>query len=148
MKLPPELKKKVLDELEFIIKKMKEEGDLSRKVYFYSAVRGTLERTTRHYFDRELLVAHIIADASYQIINDRINRIKSGDINVPITVSLLNELTEGVSKLRQAVEKDEVVYPAIEKIIEVTYMATGPGFYTRSFLDYVDSKQHSQEGPQ
>jgi len=145
MKLPLELKKKVLDELEFIIKKMKEEEDLSRKAYFYSAVRGTLERTSRYYFDRELLIAHLITDISYQMINDRIMRIKSGDLNVPITANSLDELVEGVTKLRDAVEKDEALYPAIEKIVEGTYLTTGPGFYTKSFLDYANAKQHSQE---
>jgi hypothetical protein len=145
MKLPPELKKNILNELEFVIKKMKEEPDLLQKLYFYSAVKGALERATRLHFDKELLVAHTIADFSYVVINDRINHLRSGDNTVPFPENLLTQLLDGVSEMRQAIEKDEVTYPAVEKIMEVAYMATGPGFYTRSFLDYVGTKQHSQE---
>lgn len=145
MKLPPELKKNVLDELEFVIKKMKEEPDLLQKLYFYSAVRGALERASRFHFDKELLVAQTITDVSYAIISGRINQVKSGDITVPFPEKWLTQLLDGVSELKQAIEKDKVTYPAIEKIMEVTYMATGPGFYTCSFLDYVGTKQHGQE---
>ena len=145
MKLPQELKKNVLNELEYVIKKMKEEPDPSIKLFFYSATMGTLERALRYYFDKELLVTHTVLNLSYQIINDRVNHLKLGDITVPVTESSLNQLIEGVSELKQAIEKDEVAYPAVEKIMEITYLATGPGFYTRSFLDYVRTQAHGQE---
>lgn len=145
MKLPPELKKNVLNELEYVVKKMKEETDPSVKLFFYSAAMGTLDRALRYYFDRELLVAQTVLTFSYQIINDRVNRLKLGDITTPLTEGSFNQLMEGVSELKQAIEKDEVVYPAVEKIMEITYLATGPGFYTRSFLDYVGTRGHGQE---
>lgn len=139
MKLPQQLKNNVLDELEFVIKKMKEEPDILKKLYFYSAVKGTLERATRYYLDKELLVTQTIIDVSFAIINDRISHIKLGDTVVPFTENLLDQLIEGISELRQAIENDETTYPAIEKIMEVAYTTTGPGFYTRSFLDYVNT---------
>lgn len=145
MKLPQELKKNVLNELEYVVKKMKEEPDPSVKLFFYSATSGTIERALRYYFDKELLITNTVLTLSYQLINDRVNRLKLGDITIPLNESSLNQLMEGVSELKQAIEKDEVVYPAIEKIMEITYLATGPGFYTRSFLDYVDKQGIGQE---
>jgi hypothetical protein len=144
-KLPQELKKNVVSELEFIIRKMNEEQDIARKLYFYSAVRGALERAARFYSDKELLVTHIVADVSYAIINDRINHIKAGDTIIPFTGELLTKLIEGVTELKQAIENDQVTYPAAEKMMEAAYVATGPGFYTRSYLDYVEAQQHRQE---
>jgi hypothetical protein len=135
----------VLDELEFVIKKMKEEPDLVKKLYFYSAVKGSLERASRFCLDRELLVTQLITDISYAMINDRINHLKAGDTVIPFTEDLLVKLIEGVSELKQAIETDQATYPAVEKILEVAYVATGPGFYTRSFLDYVDTLRHGQE---
>ncbi len=124
---------------------MTEETDLVKKLYYYSAVRSTLERTLRFYFDKELLLAHVIADVSYQMINDRVVHLKAGDNNVPLPKEAFDMLKEGVYELKQAIEKDETTYPALEKLMEIAYLASGPGFYTRSFLDYVNS-QHSQEG--
>jgi hypothetical protein len=145
MRLPQELKKNVLSELEFVIKKMNEEQDLAKKLYFYSAVKGALERASRFYSDKELLVTHLVAEISYAIINDRINHLKAGDTVIPITEDLLNKLIEGVTELKEAIENDQLTYPAAEKIMEVAYVTTGPGFYTRSYLDYVETQQHRQE---
>lgn len=145
MKLPAQLKKNVLNELEFVIKKMKEEPDPARKIYFFSAVNGALERVIRFYFNRELLVAQAIMSLSYQTINDRINRIKMGDATVPFTEDLMNQLIASVSELRQSIEGNKTMYPALEKTIEVTFVASGWGFYTNSFLNYVETEQHSKE---
>ena len=145
MQLPQQLKENLLNELDFVIKKMTEEPDLIKKLYFYSAVNGALERASRFYFDRELLVAHAILNMSSSMINDRINHLRIGDANVPFTDALMTQLITGISELRQAINEDKTLYPAVEKVMEVTYMTTGPGFYTRSFLDYVGTLQHSRE---
>lgn len=145
MKLPQQIKKNVLNELEFVIKKMKEEPDLAKKIYFFSAVSGALERAMRFCFDNELQVAQTIMNLSTALINDRITHLKVGDIVVPFPESLLDQLIESVSELKQAIEEDKAVYPALEKTMGIAYVTTGPGFYTRAFLDYVDSQQHSRE---
>jgi hypothetical protein len=137
MKLPPQLKNNALNELDFVIKKMKEEPDPSMKLFYYSAVRGIFERTLRLHFEGELLISHTVTDISYQIINDRINHIKVGDNNVPITQNLLDSLIQALVALEEAIKTEQTVYPAIESIMEMAYLATGHGFYTRSFLDYV-----------
>jgi hypothetical protein len=145
MKLPQQLKTNVISELEFVTKKMKEEPDLTKKIYFYSAVNGALERATRFCSDNELLIAQAIAALSLNLINDRVNHLKIGDTVVPLPESLFDQLVESVSELKQAIEEDKAVYPALEKIIGIAFVTTGGGFYTRSFLDYVGSQQHSQE---
>jgi hypothetical protein len=145
MKLPEQLKKNVLNELEFVISKMKEEPDIGRKIYFYSAVSGALERASRFYFDTELLIANAITNMSYGLINDRVNHMKMGDTIVPFTEILLSQLIESVSELKQAIEEDKETYPALEKTMGIAFVTTGPGFYTRSFLDYVETQQRRRE---
>ena len=145
MKLPQQIKKNVLNELEFIIKKMKEDSDLPKKIYFYSAVSAALDRATRFCSDNELLIAQSITALSLKLINDRVNHLKVGDTVVPLTENLFDQLLDSVSELKQAIEDDKPVYPALEKTIGIASLTTGGGFYTRSFLDYVDSQQHSQE---
>jgi len=143
MNLPQQLKKNLQDELDFIIKRMKEEPDLTKKIYFYSAVHAALERASRSYFDRELLIANAITTLSYNAINDRVNHLRMGETIVPFTENLVDQLIASVSDLKQAVEEDKSAYPALEKAMEVTYMATGPGFYTRSFLQYAEAQHRS-----
>jgi hypothetical protein len=143
MNLPQQLKKNLLNELDFVITRMREESDLAKKIYFFSAVNGALERASRFYFDRELLVAHAIMTVSYNTINDRVNHLRMGDITVPFAENLVDQLIASVSDLKQAVEENKAVYPALEKVMEIAYMATGPGFYTRSFLQYVETQQRS-----
>jgi hypothetical protein len=145
MKLPQQLKDNLSNELDFVIKKMTEEPNLTKKLYFFSAVNGALERASRFYFDRELLVAHAIMSMSYNMINDRISHLRIGDDTVPFTETLMTQLIAGISELKQAVDDEKPLYPAVETVMEVTYMTTGPGFYTRSFLDYVDTLQRGQE---
>jgi hypothetical protein len=140
MNLPQQLKNNLLNELDFIIKRMREEPDLAKKIYFYSAVNGALDRASRFYFDRELLIAQALMTLSYNTINDRVSRLKMGDAIVPFTENLVDQLIASVSDLKQAIEENKAVYPALEKAMEVTYMATGPGFYTRSFIEYAKTQ--------
>jgi len=146
MQIPQSFKKYVLDELSFVIAKMNQESDPMRKIYYYSGVRSIFERAARYHFDGELLIAHMVTDASYQMIVDRVKHIKAGDVTIPITENSLKELTEALSTLKKAIEDDMPVYPAAKCIIEIAYVATGPGFYTRAFIDYVNVQTQSQEG--
>ncbi len=124
---------------------MKEESDPLKKLFYYSAVKGVLERLQRNHYDKELLISVPITEISYVIINDRINHIKSGDSTIPFTDEMLNKLIEGVFELKQAIENDQATYPAIEKLMDVAYSSSGPGFFTKSFLDSVALKQQGQE---
>lgn len=143
MKLPPQPKKNLLNELDFIITKMKEEADIVKKIYFYSAVNGALERASRFCFDKELLMATAITTFALNTINDRVNHLRMGDATVPFPENLMDQLITSVSDLKRAIEEDTTVYPALENAMEVTYLSTGPGFYTRSFLQYVEAQQRT-----
>lgn len=134
-----------MSELEFIIKKMKEEPDLVKKVFYYSAVKGALERVQRYSCEKELLISVPLTEISYVLINDRINHLRSGDNMVPITEEMLKTLIEGVIELKQAIENDQVTYPAIEKLMDVAYCSSGPGFYTRTFLGSIATQQGQEE---
>jgi hypothetical protein len=136
----------VLNELNFVIAKMVEEKDPTRKLYYFSGVRTTFERASRYYYDGELLVAQIIADASYQMITDRWNHVKAGDLVISIPEDSLKELVQALLALKNSIEADQTILPDVKRIIEVAYSLTGPGFYTRAFLDYVKAQTQSQEG--
>lgn len=146
MDIPPVLKNDLIKEFEFILKSINDEPDIKRKLYYFSALRGALERVTKYYYNRELLITQLIADISYQVLNDRIIHLQTGDTNVPLSGDVFEKLKVAISELKQAIENNQTTYPALETMFEVAYTASGPGFYTRSFLDYVYKQKHNQEG--
>jgi len=145
VKLPQQLKQDVVIELGFIVKKMSEEKEITKKLYYSSAVKGALERASRLCYDKEMMVVTPIVDIAFALINDRINHIKVGDTTIPFTDDMLSQLIEGLNDLKQAINDEQTVYPAIEKIMEVAYLSSGGGFYSRSFFDYVNCQGQIHE---
>ena len=139
LRISQELKNNLLRELEFVILKMREEQDIIRKIYFFSAAYGAVERTVRLSLDNELIMAHAILTICYNSLNDRINRLKAGETIIPISQALFDQLTNDLSDFRQAIEENTSVYPSLEAMMRLTYATTGPGFYTQAYLDYVNS---------
>lgn len=139
MRISQELKRNLLGELEFAILKMREEPDIARKIYFFSAAYGAVERTMRLCLDNELIIAHALLTISYNSLNDRINRLKAGETIIPIPQDLFDRLMNSLSDFRHAIEENTSIYPSLEAIMRLTYATTGPGFYTQSYLDYVNS---------
>jgi hypothetical protein len=130
-----------LGELDFVILKMRGETDIAKKLYFFSATYGAVERTMRLCLENELIIAHAILTISYNSLNDRVSRLKMGDTSVSLPQDFFERLTDSVSIFRQAIDQDEALYPSLEMIMRLTYATTGPGFYIQSYLDYVNSRQ-------
>jgi len=144
--IPEELKRNLLNELEFVVKKMKEESDASKKMYFFTATYGAIERVMRYYSNNELAIAHAILNLCYNTLNERIHRLKSGDAAVPLPQNLFEHLVNYTEEFRRAIEENKSTYPILEKFIELAYLSTGPGFYSRSLLEYLKSREHVPEG--
>jgi hypothetical protein len=140
LRISQELKENLLSELEFVILKMRGEPDAVKKLYFFSATYGAVERAMRLCLDNELIIAHAIITICYNTVNDRVNRVKMGDTSVSLPQDFFERLIDGVSSFRQAIEQNESLYPSLETIMRLTYATTGPGFYTQSYLDYVNSR--------
>jgi len=141
LRISQELRTNLLSELEFAILKMREEPDIAKKIYFFSATYGAVERTMRLCLDNELIIAHALLTICYNSINERISRMKMGDNTVSLPQDFFERLVAGVSSFRQAIEQDDSIYPSLETITLLTYLTTGPGFYTHSYLDYVNSRR-------
>lgn len=134
MKIPKDLKNRLLNELDFVIRKVTEEKDTARKLYFLSAAHGAIDRTMRFHLDNELFIAHYILNVCYSTLLDRFNRLKAGDKTVPLPDDWSEQIVQYLSQLSDLISRDQKVYPALEKIMRLTYSVTGPGYYTTSYL--------------
>lgn len=139
MEIPEGLKDQLLKELKFVIKKVDEEPDTDRKLYFLSAAHGAINRTIRFCLQNELLVAYSVLNASYMMLFDRVNRIKGGDVAVQIPDNWAKQMVDYLSELVNAIEENQSIYPALEKIIRLAHSTTGPGYYVESFLGSMTS---------
>lgn len=139
MQIPEELKARLLSELNFVIQKVSEEQETTRKLYFLSAAHGAIERTMRFCSETKLLIAHAILNICYSMLLDRVNRIKGGDVAVPLPDDWSKRIVEYLSELRKSIQEDKSIYPALEKIIDLAYSTTGPGYYTKSYLESLKS---------
>jgi hypothetical protein len=146
MKITQELKQKLLSEFDFVIKKMTEEPDAQEKLYFFSATYGAVERVIRYCPSDDLSIAHTILNLCYNTLNDRASRIKAGDIVVPLPQDWSEKLVHYIGEFRRSIEENSSVYPALEGMIHLAYSATGPGFYTKEYNEYSQSRTQGQEG--
>ena len=135
MEIPEDLKSKLLSELDFVIQKVNEEPDETRKLYFLSAAHGAVERTMRFYLEPKLVLAHSILNVCYSMLLDRFNRIKGGDVAVQLPKDWAKQVFENLTELRKSIEENQSIYPALEKMILLAYSTTGPGHYTKSYLE-------------
>jgi len=145
LEIPEGFKKNLLSELEFTIKKMKEESDVSRKLYFFTATYGAIGRVMRYYPNNELTMAHAILNICYNQLNDRINRLKAGDVVIQLPKNWSEQLIDYVSELKKAIQENRSTYPTLEKIIEVGYLASGAGYYSNQYINYLESLQSGRE---
>lgn len=146
MEIPGELKKSLLSELEFVIQKMREETDVSRKMYFFTATYGAIGRVLRYFSNNELIMAHAVLNLCYNALNDRIHRLRGGDAAVPLPENWSEQLIDYLSEFKKAIQENGSTYPALEKIIKLSYSVTGAGYYDYVYLDSLKSRESSQEG--
>ncbi|MDO9033868.1 MAG: hypothetical protein Q7U51_01515, partial [Methanoregula sp.] len=77
-------RKELAKEIRNVSRLMKDETNVEKKLYYFSAAYGVASRTYRYSFTKNVLLAELVLQTSYSSIMDRIMRIKSGDVTVPL----------------------------------------------------------------
>lgn len=134
MKIPEELKEKLLSELNFIITKIETETDAKRRHYFLSAAHGAFERTMRFYSNGELYLVNFTLQICYNTIGSLQNRIASGDMAIIPPSDLWEKVVSHLGSLVTAITEEASTYPILEELVMLTWALTGPGYYTTNYL--------------
>ena len=130
MKLSAEMKKLLLDELRFVVERMKEAKEPFQKMYFFSAAYGAVNRIMNIEFDDELGFIHNVLSSAYSIINLRLSALSSGnEVAVGIPAKMFDRLEAGLEEIIEMVEEGKATYPALQKISNAAYSTTGNGYY-------------------
>ena len=124
-------RKELVTELRNIAKMMKNEPSLEKKLYYYSAAHGITSRTFRYSFSKDVLLADFVLQTSYNMLLERVERMKSGDSILKIEEAHINKLVDSLKILADKLENEENIQEPIENILSIAYISSGPGNYLK-----------------
>ncbi len=130
MKISRRFREELVQEIQFVVKKIREEQELRRKVFYYSGVYGLVSRIFNLNFDPELVFMHLVLNATYGALKDRANNIVLGrDTLIEFPDDLFDKLCDALETLAEEIENDAKTYHTLQKIANLAYVTTGNGYY-------------------
>ena len=129
MNLSNEMRGIFIDELRFVVEKMKESKSVAEKMYFFSAAYGAAHRIMNIEYDDELAFIHNVLNASYATINGRVTLTQGGEMVIGIPEKLFDRIEEALEEIIGMVQEGQETYPALQKISNAAYSTTGNGYY-------------------
>ena len=130
-------RRELVQELRRVENLMRHESSVEKKIYYFSAAYGITSRTFRYSFTKDFLLADFVLQGAYNLLTDRLNRLKAGDKTVPLDDILFEEICDGLKLLADKVESKDNLQNALETILTAAYVTTGPGNYLREKKDII-----------
>ncbi len=124
-------KKELVEELRRVSELIKNESNLERKIYYFSAGYGITGRTLRFEYNDGYVIADCVMNVAYNGFMERMKRIKSGDPTVIIEEIHFTRISDGLNELADAFEKEESILEPLKKIMSTAFSISGPGNYIR-----------------
>lgn len=124
-------RRELVQELRRVENLVRRESSSEKKIYYISAAYGITSRTFRYSFTEEVLFADFILQGVYNLLLDRLNRIKAGDATVTLDEVLFEKICDGLKLLADKFESGESIEGALELIFTAAYATTGAGNYLR-----------------
>ena len=131
MQIAEDISKEMYDELIYIAKKIAEENDIYRKLYFLSASYGLTNRVLRASFSKEILLADLVFNQCYQQLNHRWDSIKKGDKVVSFDINIFSLLGQNFVKLADKIKNNEDFYDVLEDMLTISFSVSGFGNYLK-----------------
>jgi len=126
MKINVDNRKRLIEEIKFVIKKMKEEKEPKNKLYYFSAIDGSMSRIFNVEFVPDLVFIHLVLTATYSNLNARL---ANPDKVIQIPKEVFDKLIITTEELQNAIEKNEDLYAILKKFSLLGFIASGNGYY-------------------
>jgi hypothetical protein len=126
-----QFKKELVEELRRVITFVRNEPDFERKIYFFSAAYGIMGRTFRYAFSKDVLLADFVLTTTYNLLQDRLMRLKAGDPTVAFDRIWLDRICDELDNLATKFEANETIFEPLQNIMTIGYSTTGTGNYLR-----------------
>lgn len=130
MNLSKDMEKVFTDEIDLVVRKMKESKAPATKLYFLSAVHAMALRIMNIEFDPELAFIHHVLNFAYATINGRLAAIAGGQEQAAgIPEELFDRLEVSLEELIARIQRGEQTYLVLQTISNLAYSTTGNGYY-------------------
>jgi len=128
-------RRELVQELRRVENLMRRESSVEKKIYYFSAAYGITSRTFRYSFSNDILLADFVLQGAYNLLKDRLNRLKTGDKTVQLDEIIIERICDGLKLLADRIESKDNLQNALETILSAAYVTTGPGNYLREKND-------------
>lgn len=129
MKIDKIYKKAIINEIKYVQKKMKDSSGLEKKLFYFSAIPAEFSRVLNLEYDDDILYLHNIINQTYLAFLQRINSIKTGDLNISIEENQIEKLESLLSDVVGVLEQKKQIDDVLKDFILLTYSTTGNGYY-------------------
>lgn len=129
MKISSTDKKILIDEIDFVIQKIKEEDNPEIQIYYYSAIFTMAQRILNINYDPHLEYIHLVLSGAFSIVQDRLARMKTGDQVVEFIPGFFDYLVGYLEELRDHIKANKETHKTLEKIMVLSNLTTGNGYY-------------------
>ena len=134
MHLPKEVQQRLAQDFRFAATQMAQAGNLDGALYFFSAFFGDANRAMNQAWSAELALLHMVTQAAYQHLSQRVAAIAAGaDRVIGIPTPLQDALTQAAEDIAGLFEEEEIddlrLYAAVARIAELSYATSGNGKY-------------------
>lgn len=130
-------RRELVQELRRVENLMRRESSVEKKIYYFSAAYGITSRTFRYSFSNDILLADFVLQGAYNLLKDRLNRLKTGDKTVQLDEIIIERICDGLKLLADRIESKDNLQNALETILSAAYVTTGPGNYLREKNDII-----------
>jgi hypothetical protein len=130
MNLSPEMKKRFIDEIKFVLKNMRNTNITAQKLYFFSAIHAMAQRILNLEYEPELVFIFEVFQLTYNMLNTRLAALSSGqETGIHMADDLFTKIEDEMEKMVNLVEKDEKSYLVLQRLSNIAYSTTGNGYY-------------------
>jgi hypothetical protein len=129
MNISDQSRKTLVDEIRYVAEKMGKTKDRTQKIFYFSAIHGTISRIFNLEYDAELVYLHFILQQTYIAFKQGVDRLKGIDILIPIAEEQFDKLTKLSKELASKIQKKEGTDKTAKEFILLAYTMTGNGYY-------------------
>ena len=130
MKISDEYRAMLLKEFDHVIEKLAGEGRPDEKMFYFSALHGTVNRILNFECSADLVFLHHILNSTFTAFNGRIQAVMQGmETAVKLDNAIIEKLTDATKELAEVIRIDGDPSIVYRQLINLSYATTGNGYY-------------------
>jgi hypothetical protein len=133
MNIPADFLRLLISEMERIETECEQATDPEERLYYFSAIFGTINRIMNFHCDPALVFIHQVLQQTHQELQARLKASRSPGVEqfVLVPKQMMDSLLSYVSELKVGIssQDDQAISRALQKFASLGYATTGNGYY-------------------